>query len=581
MASARNASGPFTGDRNYYQFRVGKKAGGLLHEWKVMFPANGGPITNAQGQVVGLCDFSKDGHIEWAEDSSAVRFFVHNVEVAGYNFILGTPTKAAHLTAARSAGLAIRRVVVTGDKAVVEGYSGAGAVIECGLRGVSLNLVNILDAGRDFTAEAGYTVEIGLSLGARRTGTRDTLSGTVQSRQLDANFRLAEGRMVFRQGPRLPEPDGSYYIADYHPKEGPPLPVFVRLAAKLRWLETNDKLGAYRWRVERPVPLRLVCGVLDVTDEGQPRALLSTIESQVAGGTNDLQFRLELQTNTLALLTTGHPQEDLRVRMEGLAVPKTGGDGHGASVAVPVESGSGATLDGLPRTELRVAVLSEPVSLSVEHYRVLLEVDVVTRAAGGVPVFTKRLQVVMRLAAADDSVEQVLGKGDTIKRVVVGRLLPESIALTLSERAFAMWLRAVKPWEFKTTGGHTNTQAVVELLTRNLRVTTNFNFALPALVPLSKVIERTINDLDERQGNEALHFRSGRLSAIPADAQTDRNAFDAWFKTNQMDMLADFARNRWALLSVGIELFPMNQAVWDNITSEQVQRALTGSWEGI
>jgi hypothetical protein len=86
--------------------------------------------------------------------------------------------------------------------------------------------------------------------------------------------------------------------------------------------------------------------------------------------------------------------------------------------------------------------------------------------------------------------------------------------------------------------------------------------------------ERVINDLDEGQGNEALHLRTGTLSFIPADAQKVRKVLDAWLKTNHMDLLADFARNRWSLLSIGLTLADFPAARWDEATPADLTPAL-------
>ena len=355
MGTARSASGPFTGDRIYYKFMVGKQSGGLLHEWKVMFPKNGGPLTNAQGQVVGLCDFSKDGRIEWAKDSSSVRFFVHKIEVAAYS-IPGGAAQAANSTATRSAGLAIRRVVVKGDKALVEGQVDRDGVIECGLQGVGLQLVNMVDAGSDFTAEVGYTVKRGLSLGTKRTGTGVSLSGTISNRELAPSHPFVEGRVVFRQGARPLEPNGSYLVADFHPKEGPPVPVFVHLRAAnqpspsapeapadllpqspqirfLAWQDENpgwNDWAAWTWKAWQPDGAK----VETAGDQSLLRHLIPT-RVDLSGVKHGSEARI-------LFLWLSHPQFDAQsmcelelTRPEGQPVPLFSG-GRGYSFVGPV-----------------------------------------------------------------------------------------------------------------------------------------------------------------------------------------------------------------------------------------------------
>ncbi len=168
-----------------------------------------------------------------------MKFFVHDIEVAAYKI----PDAAAMVPSTVSSP-SITRVEVSEERALIEGHSGTGAVLACGLRGVGLTLFNELAADNAFTAEVGYTEKRGLGLGTRRTGTGVSLSATVSDRALDPAHPFAEGRLVFRQGTRLPEPDGSYLIADFHPKDGLPVPVFVRLQAKAV-LELYEQCNAF------------------------------------------------------------------------------------------------------------------------------------------------------------------------------------------------------------------------------------------------------------------------------------------------------------------------------------------------
>jgi hypothetical protein len=97
---------------------------------------------------------------------------------------------------------------------------------------------------------------------------------------------------------------------------------------------------------------------------------------------------------------------------------------------------------------------------------------------------------------------------------------------------------------------------------------------MATLPKFGTVVELVVNDLDEGQGNEALHLRTGTLSSVPADAQKDRKMLDAWFKTNRMDLLADYARNRWALFSIGLTLADFPAARWDEATPADLTPAL-------
>jgi predicted Ser/Thr protein kinase len=88
------------------------------------------------------------------------------------------------------------------------------------------------------------------------------------------------------------------------------------------------------------------------------------------------------------------------------------------------------------------------------------------------------------------------------------------------------------------------------------------------------VRERVVNDLDEGQGMEALEFSTGKLVSIPAEASRDGRAMRAWFNDNRFDLLADFAKNRWALMSKGLLLRELPDRRWDEVKSEQIEQRL-------
>ena len=100
------------------------------------------------------------------------------------------------------------------------------------------------------------------------------------------------------------------------------------------------------------------------------------------------------------------------------------------------------------------------------------------------------------------------------------------------------------------------------------------NTSAAAAARFAPVIEKVLNDLDEGQGNEALHLQTGTLSSVPADAKSVGGVLYNWLKTNHMDLLADYARNRWALLSIGLTLADFPAARWDEATPADLTPAL-------
>lgn len=89
--------------------------------------------------------------------------------------------------------------------------------------------------------------------------------------------------------------------------------------------------------------------------------------------------------------------------------------------------------------------------------------------------------------------------------------------------------------------------------------------------------ESVINDLDDEKGEEALDLRSGKLSSIPAEANGDGRAMAAWFQTNQSDLSADHAKNRWALMTRKLVLLEMPDRRWDDLKTEDIDERLSES----
>ncbi|MCW5555760.1 MAG: serine/threonine protein kinase [Verrucomicrobiae bacterium] len=72
-------------------------------------------------------------------------------------------------------------------------------------------------------------------------------------------------------------------------------------------------------------------------------------------------------------------------------------------------------------------------------------------------------------------------------------------------------------------------------------------------VTFGPAVERVLNDLDENRGNEALNLTSGQLLSLPADfGQRTAEARESWLNSNRVDLLVDYARDRWGLMSRGV-----------------------------
>ncbi|MGB0578057.1 MAG: hypothetical protein ACPGVU_00010 [Limisphaerales bacterium] len=87
-------------------------------------------------------------------------------------------------------------------------------------------------------------------------------------------------------------------------------------------------------------------------------------------------------------------------------------------------------------------------------------------------------------------------------------------------------------------------------------------------------MERVVNDLDDRVGNEGLELCTGGLATIPPKIYADNRAMAAWFRDNQIDLSADYARNRWALMTKKLVLREMPDRRWDELKPADIKNRL-------
>ena len=117
-----------------------------------------------------------------------------------------------------------------GDRAVLAGRAARNSVIECGIAGEGQTITASLPANGNFTALVASS-RGGLGLAAQKPDFGFPDIGQLSSSMQLGNRRLTDGRIFIRDGERPPEPDGSYFIADFHPTNGAPVPVYVRVRA--------------------------------------------------------------------------------------------------------------------------------------------------------------------------------------------------------------------------------------------------------------------------------------------------------------------------------------------------------------
>ena len=94
------------------------------------------------------------------------------------------------------------------------------------------------------------------------------------------------------------------------------------------------------------------------------------------------------------------------------------------------------------------------------------------------------------------------------------------------------------------------------------------------------VIERVLNDISERRGNEALQLESGQLLTLPAPNRESKARY-SWLKANQADLLVDFNPNHRLTLAAGLKLADFQASDWDIATAADLAKALQTEASGI
>lgn len=97
----------------------------------------------------------------------------------------------------------------------------------------------------------------------------------------------------------------------------------------------------------------------------------------------------------------------------------------------------------------------------------------------------------------------------------------------------------------------------------------------PAKRVFGPVRERVVNDLDDGQGKEALALLTGKTFTLPTEAYADNRAMAAWINTNQVDLLVDHAKNRWALMTKTLVLRELPDHRWDELNTKDITNRLS------
>lgn len=86
--------------------------------------------------------------------------------------------------------------------------------------------------------------------------------------------------------------------------------------------------------------------------------------------------------------------------------------------------------------------------------------------------------------------------------------------------------------------------------------------------------ERVVNDLDDHLGKEALVLKSGQSLTIPPETYASNRAMAEWISTNRVDLLADHAKNRWALMTQKLVLREIPDRRWDELQTKDIKDRL-------
>jgi hypothetical protein len=89
------------------------------------------------------------------------------------------------------------------------------------------------------------------------------------------------------------------------------------------------------------------------------------------------------------------------------------------------------------------------------------------------------------------------------------------------------------------------------------------------------LIEAIIGDLDNGEGDEAINLDGSQQFDLPNMDGWSQQQLRDWIVANRIDLVADYAKNRWALATVNVTLKEIPAAKWDTIASAELDRVLS------
>jgi len=100
--------------------------------------------------------------------------------------------------------------------------------------------------------------------------------------------------------------------------------------------------------------------------------------------------------------------------------------------------------------------------------------------------------------------------------------------------------------------------------------------AKPKPIPAKgAIIEAIIGDLDDGNGDEAINLDGAQQFDLPDMDGWSHQQRQDWIVANKIDLLADYARNRWALATVNLMLKAIPAIKWDTVASAELDRVLS------
>ena len=100
--------------------------------------------------------------------------------------------------------------------------------------------------------------------------------------------------------------------------------------------------------------------------------------------------------------------------------------------------------------------------------------------------------------------------------------------------------------------------------------------AKPKPIPAKgAIIEAIIGDLDDGEGDEAINLDGAQQFDLPDMDGWSHQQRQNWIVANKIDLLADYANNRWALATVNLTLKAIPASKWGTVAFAEVDRVLS------